>query len=101
MEGHYCHACGQAGHVHRTVGHIFEEFLHGLYHFDNKAWRTLPLLVFHPGRLTRDYVYGKRARYIAPLALFLLTVFLMFFVYGFLGGPGISGSLTAAREGSR
>ena len=56
LEGHYCHACGQAGHVHRTVGHIFEEFLHGLYHFDSKAWRTLPRLVFHPGKLTRDYV---------------------------------------------
>ena len=93
LEGHYCHACGQAGHVHRTVGHIFEEFLHGLYHFDSKAWRTLPRLVFHPGKLTRDYVYGKRARYIAPLALFLLTIFLMFFVYGFLGGPGISDNL--------
>jgi hypothetical protein len=91
LEGHYCHACGQAGHVHRTVGHIFEEFLHGLYHFDSKAWRTLPLLVFRPGRLTRDYVYGKRARYIAPLALFLLTVFLMFFVFGLLGGPSIGG----------
>ena len=89
LEGHYCHACGQAGHVHRTVGHVFEEFLHGLYHFDSKAWRTLPLLLARPGRLTRDYVYGKRARYIAPLALFLLTVFLMFFVFGFLGGPSI------------
>jgi len=101
LHGAYCHACGQAGHVHRTVGHIVEEFLHGIYHFDGKAWRTLPALVFHPGRLTRDYVYGHRARYIAPLALFLLTIFLMFFVFGMVGGPDLDKALNSGSHSSR
>lgn len=87
LHGNFCETCGQPGHVHRTLGHVFEEFLHGVLHFDTKAWRTLPLLVFKPGKLTRDYVYGKRARYIAPFALFLFTVFLMFFVFGFMSTP--------------
>lgn len=85
--GNYCHACGQAAHVHRTLGHMLEEFLHGIWHFDTKAWRTLPLLIFRPGTLTRDYVYGKRARYISPLALFLLTIFLMFFAFSWIKAP--------------
>ena len=89
VEGRFCPACGQPTHVHRTLGHVFEEFLHGVLHFDTKAWRTLPLLVFRPGKLTREYVYGRRARYIAPFALFLFTVFLMFFVFGFMGGPKV------------
>jgi len=84
--GPFCHACGQASHVHRSMGHVVEEFLHGVWHFDSKAWRTLPLLAFKPGKLTREYIEGKRARYIAPLALFLFSVFLMFFVFGLLGG---------------
>jgi hypothetical protein len=96
LTGAFCAACGQSAHVHRSVGHIFEEFLHGIWHFDSKAWRTLPRLVFRPGRLTRDYVYGKRAGYIAPLGLFLFAVFLMFFVFGMLGGPDINGALTNA-----
>ena len=100
LSGNFCHACGQSAHVHRSVGHIFEEFLHGIWHFDSKAWRTLPLLVFRPGRLTRDYVYGKRAAYIAPLALFLLSVFLMFFVFGFIGGPDVNGALNRAGGGT-
>lgn len=91
--GDFCHACGQSAHVHRSVGHIFEEFAHGIWHFDSKAWRTLPLLVFRPGKLTYDYVHGHRARYIAPLALFLLSVFLMFFVFGLLGGPDLVGAV--------
>jgi hypothetical protein len=68
------------------MGHVVEEFLHGIWHFDSKAWRTLPMLVFRPGKLTREYIEGKRARYIAPLALFLLSVFLMFFVFGLMSG---------------
>ena len=96
LAGDFCHVCGQSGHVHRSIGHIFEEFLHGIWHFDSKAWRTLPRLVFQPGRLTREYVYGRRAGYIAPLALFLFSIFLMFFVFGMLGGPDVNGALTAA-----
>ncbi len=96
LTGAFCAACGQSAHVHRSVGHIFEEFLHGIWHFDSKAWRTLPRLIFSPGRLTRDYVYGRRAGYIAPLALFLFAVFLMFFVFGLLGGPDINGAINAA-----
>lgn len=91
LTGNFCHACGQSAHVHRSVGHIFEEFLHGIWHFDSKAWATLPRLIFRPGKLTRDYVYGKRAGYIAPLALFLFSIFLMFFVFGMLGGPDLNG----------
>jgi hypothetical protein len=89
LAGRFCPECGQPAHVHRTLGHVFEEFLHGVLHFDTKAWRTLPLLVFKPGKLTREYVHGRRARYIAPFALFLFTVFLMFFVFGFMGGPKV------------
>ena len=96
LTGPFCATCGQSAHIHRSVAHIFEEFLHGIWHFDSKAWATLPRLVVAPGRLTRDYVYGKRAGYIAPLALFLFSVFLMFFVFGLLGGADVNGALNAA-----
>lgn len=85
LAGAYCHACGQPGHVHRSLLHMVEEFFHGILHFDTKAWRTLPLLVFRPGKLTRDYVHGKRARFVSPLALFLFSAFLMFLSFSLLG----------------
>lgn len=91
LQGSYCATCGQPAHVHRTLGHMVEEFLHGLLHFDTRAWRTLPLLAFRPGTLTNEYIHGKRARYISPLALFLLTVFTMFFVFAFTGGAMVNG----------
>ena len=76
--GRFCHNCGNPAHVHRTLLHLGEELLHGVMHFDSRTWRTLPLLVFRPGRLTREWVMGKRARYVSPLALFLFTIFVMF-----------------------
>ena len=85
VTGKFCSQCGQAAHVHRSLSHAVEELLHGVWHFDSKLWRTLPMLLTRPGTLTRDYVMGKRARYISPFALFLLTIFLMFFVFGFTG----------------
>ena len=86
VESRFCPECGQPTHVHRSLLHLVEEVLHGVLHFDARIWRTLPLLAFNPGRLTREWVQGKRTRYVSPLALFLFTVFLAFFVLSFSGG---------------
>jgi len=93
LVGAYCHQCGQKGHVHRTIHAFLHEFLHGVVHFEGKIWRTLPLLAWRPGDLTRRYVEGERARFVSPLALFLFSVFLMFATFSLVGGPfGLSDS---------
>jgi hypothetical protein len=76
----YCGACGQKGRVHRTLEALAHDVLHSVLHFDGKFWRTLPLLVWHPGQLTRRYVHGERAKFVSPLALFLFCVFLVYAV---------------------
>lgn len=78
LVGPFCHACGQKGEVHRSLWALIEEFLHGILHLDGKVWRTLTALLFWPGRLTRDYVHGQRARYVSPLALFLAATLVMY-----------------------
>jgi hypothetical protein len=87
LVGDYCHRCGQKGHVHRTLGAIWHDISHSVLHFEGKMWRTLPLLAWRPGELTRRYVAGERARFVSPMALFLFSVFLMFAVFSLLGGP--------------
>ncbi|WEK45792.1 MAG: DUF3667 domain-containing protein [Candidatus Andeanibacterium colombiense] len=85
LAGHYCSACGQAAHLHRTFGAFLHDIAHGVLHFDGKTWRTLPMLALRPGRLTRDYIDGHRARYVSPMALFLFAVFLMFAAFQVTG----------------
>ncbi|MBV7255260.1 DUF3667 domain-containing protein [Pacificimonas sp. WHA3] len=82
--GHYCPECGQHAHVHRSVGHVLHELVHGVLHLDGKFWRTLPMMIFRPGRLTRNYIDGKRARYVAPFGMFLFTIFAVYFTFAFV-----------------
>ena len=82
--GNFCANCGQPTHVHRTLLHLGEELLHGVMHFDARIWRTLPLLWLNPGRLTREWIAGRRTRYVSPLAMFLFTLFVMFFALSFM-----------------
>jgi hypothetical protein len=84
LVGRFCHQCGQPAHIHRTLLHLGEELLHGVMHFDGRIWRTLPLLAFRPGRLTREWVHGRRSRYVSPLAMFLFAIFLMFMLLSML-----------------
>ena len=97
LSGPYCVACGQKAHVHRTLAGFGHDLVHGVFHFDGKIWRTLPMLFWRPGELTRRYIHGERAKFVSPLALFLFTVFLTFAVFNTLApqAPTINTKLGA------
>lgn len=92
LTGAFCAACGQKAHVHRTLSAIGHDVLHSVFHFDGKLWRTLPMLLFKPGELTRRYVHGERAKFVSPMAIFLFSIFLMFAVFSFTGGAAFGGN---------
>jgi hypothetical protein len=103
--GPHCHECGQSGHVHRSLGAIGHEILHGVAHFEGKLWKTLPMLAWRPGELTRRYIRGERARFVSPMAIFLFSIFAMFAVFSWAGlSPPAdlkSGGPKAQIEGAR
>jgi len=77
--GRYCTDCGQSTEEHMPS---LWEFVHELVsHYvaaEGKLWRTLALLVVQPGRLTTEYLDGRRQRYIIPFRLYLTASFLFF-----------------------
>lgn len=79
--GQYCAACGQRA---RTRMITFWELLKDagdlLASLDSRIWRTLGLLMFRPGRLTLDYLQGKRARFVPPARLFIASSIVFFFI---------------------
>ena len=85
LQGPYCHACGQKAHLHSRLRHLLHELVEGIAHFDGRFWRTLPLLAFRPGKLSRSWIEGKRARYVSPLHIFLFSIFLLFIIPTFTG----------------
>lgn len=94
LTGPYCSACGQKAHIHRSVRAFFQDFVQGLFNFEGKIWRTLPMLAWRPGEMTRRYIAGERARFISPVALYLFTVFAMFAVLNFTGALSTHGAKT-------
>lgn len=85
LDGPYCRMCGQKGHIHRSIGAILHDLVHGILHLDGKLWRTLPLLAWRPGDLTRRYAHGERAKFVSPMGMFLFAIFLMFAVLQIFG----------------
>ena len=89
--------------------HLGHDILHGVFHFEGKMWRTIPELFFHPGRLTRRYIDGERAKFVSPMALYLFTVFLMFGVFSFTdeqhcssgAEDGVAGDVVDELEGEQ
>ena len=98
--GRYCASCGQGTDDHiASVGVLARETVEELAGYDSKLWRTLANLMLRPGLLTREYLAGRRARYIRPLRLYLTTSVLFFLVIALPGvdAPGVTIS-TATRE---
>lgn len=88
LVGDFCHCCGQKAHVHRSLRAFMGDFLASLVNFEGKFWRTLPMLAWRPGEMTRRYIEGQRARFISPVAIYLFTVFAMFAVLNLTGALG-------------
>ena len=85
LSGPYCVQCGQRATVHRSLRAYFGDLAASLFNFEGKFWRTLPMLAWNPGELTRRYVEGQRASFISPIALYLFSVFAMFAALNFNG----------------
>jgi hypothetical protein len=81
LTGRYCANCSQAADVHvPSARELLHEALEGITHSDSRVWRTLDLLWFKPGKLTQEYVAGRRASYLPPFRLYLVLSIIFFLV---------------------
>ena len=77
----FCPECGQETTLHPpTLGEFLHEFVGHYVALEGALWRTLRLLLTKPGRLTREYLDGRRRQYVLPLRLYLTCSFLFFLV---------------------
>lgn len=104
LTGEFCHHCGQSAQsLRRPFWTLVAESLETFFSIDGRIAKTLPDLLLKPGRITRGYLDGQRARFIPPFRLYVFAS-LIFFVLmpivtgrGFDIGTGQAGSLEEAR----
>lgn len=82
LTGAFCGRCGQKRFVEtdRRLGHLLRQFVEAATDLDSRFWGSLRALLFRPGRLSRDFIEGRRARWMSPITLFLL-VNLVYFLF--------------------
>lgn len=95
--GTFCGQCGQRLDVHlHSVGHFVSEAAEVLTHSDSTLWRTLWPLLARPGHLTREFIAGRRVRYLQPFRLYLVASVLLLIAASFEGGHADKKAAAAA-----
>ena len=83
LRGQYCGTCGQRARSRLiSLWELLQDAFGDLFEIDSRLWRTLVPLLIRPGRLTRDYLEGRRARFMPPFRMFLVLS-VIFFVVAF------------------
>jgi hypothetical protein len=85
LGGRFCAYCSQAADVHvPSTRELLHELLEGLTHSDSRLWLTLKYLWFRPGKLTQEFVAGRRVAYLPPFRLYLVLSVVFFLMASFL-----------------
>ena len=82
----YCPHCSQANSTKKlTLKDFFEEFFSNIISYDSRLLRTLAALLLRPGRITADYIMGKRMSYTNPFRFLLSLAIIYFLLIGLSG----------------
>jgi hypothetical protein len=91
LAGPFCHYCGQPDkNFMRFFPVLLRELLADFLDFDSRFARTMRPLLFHPGKLTRDYLDGRRFRYTPPLRLYIFASMAFFLIAAMLASNAIT-----------
>lgn len=90
LQGPFCHYCGQPDrNFLRFFPALLRELMADFLDWDSRFARTLRPLLFHPGRLTRDYLDGRRFRFTPPLRLYLFASIAFFVLAAMLSSSAM------------
>ena len=81
IKGEYCHICSQRirDNSDRSLSRLFGEFLSNTFFIDNQFFISVWYLLRFPGRMTLEFIGGKRKKFISPVTLFLFVNLIYFF----------------------
>src|SRR5690606_21479332 len=74
LTGRYCAECGErsTGRADLSLLAFLKDALYELANADSRVWRSLRSLLLQPGRLSEEYLAGRRRPWLGPVQLFLI-----------------------------
>jgi hypothetical protein len=107
----FCPECGQKNKDPKiTFGSFIHEVFNGFISWDSKFWTTFIPLLTKPGKVSRDYIDGKRIRFANPFRFYLTVSVIFFLIVGatesydkfdeFRKGKSKKATISSALEGT-
>jgi hypothetical protein len=91
LKGPFCYYCGQPDrNFMRFFPALLRDLMEDLLDLDSRFMRTIKPLLFKPGKLTRDYMQGRRFRYAPPMRLYIFSSIVFFLLATLLSSGLIS-----------
>jgi len=79
----FCSYCGQKNTSKKlSLGVFVNNMFSGFLSYDSRFWTTFIPLLSKPGEVSKEYIEGKRARFVNPFQLYLNVSIIFFLILG-------------------
>ena len=86
LVGMYCHKCGQyASPPVIRMSEFIKDYFRNLFSIESQAIPTLINLIFHPGRLAKEFNAGRYVSYVNPLKLNIFILVVLITIFSIVG----------------
>lgn len=82
-DDNYCSYCSQKNTTKKlNIGTFINNIFSGFLSYDSRFWTTFIQLLIKPGKVSKDFIIGKRVRFVNPFKLYLNVSILFFLILG-------------------
>lgn len=79
----FCSFCGQKNTIKQlSFSNFLSNLFSGFFSYDSRFWRTFIPLLIKPGKVSKEYIEGKRIRFVNPFQLYLNISIIFFLLLG-------------------
>lgn len=90
LRGAYCSTCGQRDiDLERPIWGLIGDVLKETFELDGRAAVTIKTLFRHPGKLSCEFLAGRRRAYTSPVRLYLVMSISFFVLIAWLARSGV------------
>ena len=79
----FCPKCGQKVSDNLTLGVLFYNTISNYFSFDARFFKSFIPLLIKPGYIAKEFVNGRRLKYLHPSQMYLFVIVIFFFIFNF------------------
>lgn len=79
----FCSYCGQKNTIKKlSFGIFISNMFSGFFNYDSRFWRTFIPLLTKPGKVSKEFIGGKRVHFVNPFQMYLNVSIVFFLIMG-------------------